>query len=66
MDLIAYIGLSFGYILFWQLVLYMKTEMGFDFMLMVGSFVIGGIVGYLLNAYDVAFIVAMVMSLIFL
>lgn len=66
MDLITYVLCSFGFLIFWQLTLYMKNEMGFDFMLMAGTFVLGGILGWFLQTYEVGFVVAVVLSLIFL
>lgn len=66
MDLVTYSLISFGYIILWQLALYMKNEMGFDFLLMSGSFVLGGVIGAYLQSYETGFVVAMILSFLFL
>ncbi len=66
MDLLLYVVCSFGYILLFQLALNMETEMYFNFLLMVGVFVLGGVIGWFFSAYEIGFTVAMVMSYIFL
>lgn len=66
MDLLQYAAFSFGYIIFFQLVLNMKNEMGFNFFLMAGTFVLGGVIGSYFNAYDIGFVVAMVLSFLYM
>jgi hypothetical protein len=66
MDMMYYIVFSGVYIILFQLALCLKDEMGFDFMLMVGTFVLGGVIGWYFNAYDTGFVVAMVMSFLYL
>lgn len=61
-----YIVFSAVYMLLFELALNLKNEMGFDFFLMAGTFVLGGIVGWYFNAYDMGFVVAMVMSFLYM
>ena len=66
MDLVLYIAFSFGYIIFFQLVLTIKEEMGFNFFLMIGTFVLGGLLGWYFDAYDIGFVIAMVLSFLYM
>lgn len=66
MDLTYYIVFSAAYILLFQLALNGKNEMGFDFMLMCGTFVLGGAIGYWMGSYETGFVVAMVMSFLYM
>lgn len=66
MDLLAYAVFSAVYILLFQLALNGKNEMGFDFFLMIGTFVLGGAAGWYFGAYDIGFVVAMTMSFLYM
>lgn len=66
MDLLYYIVFSSVYIILFQLALNGKNEMGFDFFLMCGTFVLGGAIGYFFNSYDIGFVIAMVMSFLYM
>jgi hypothetical protein len=66
MDLLYYIVFSTVYILLFQLALSGKNEMGFDFFLMCGTFVLGGVIGSFFQSYDVGFVIAMVMSFLYM
>ena len=66
MDLLTYVVFSAVYILLFELALNLKNEMGFDFFLMCGTFVLGGVIGWWFNAYEIGFVVAMVMSFLYM
>ena len=66
MDLLYYIVFSAVYILLFELAINGKNEMGFDFFLMGGTFVLGGVIGHFFHSYDIGFVVAMVMSFLYM
>jgi hypothetical protein len=63
MDLIFYIVASAVYIMVIHFALAIKNE--FNLFLMIGYFVLGGVLGMWLNAYDVGFVLSVVLSLLF-
>lgn len=66
MDFLYYVVFSTVYILLFQLALNGKNEMGFDFFLMCGTFVLGGTIGWFFHSYDIGFVVAMTMSFLYM
>lgn len=66
MEFLYYIVFSAVYILLFQLALNGKNEMGFELFLMCGTFVLGGVIGWYFKAYDIGFVVAMVMSFLYM
>jgi len=60
----TYVILSFLYIMIMHFAVNMGSE--FNLMQMVFFFVLGGILGYLFLGYEAAFIVGVVLSLIFI
>ena len=66
MDLMYYIVFSVVYILLFNMAINGDNEMGFNFFLMIGTFILGGAIGYFFNSYDIGFVVAMIMSFLFM
>ncbi|MCX7997160.1 MAG: hypothetical protein N2691_05430 [Patescibacteria group bacterium] len=66
MDLLTYTVFSTVYILLFQLALNGKNEMGFDFFLMIGTFVLGGAVGAWMGSYETGFVIAMTLSFLYM
>jgi len=65
MDIISYCIFATIYIIIFNLALSGKQEMAFDFFLIIGTFGIGLGIGYFFNSYDIGFIIAIVLSFIF-
>ncbi len=66
MDLLYYTVFSVVYILLFNMAISGNNEMGFNFFLMIGTFVLGGVIGHFFHSYDIGFIIAMVMSFLYM
>jgi len=63
MDLFLFILLSSLYIMTIHFAVAIKNQ--FNLFLMIGIFIFGGIIGYLMKSYEMGFVTAIVLSLIF-
>ncbi len=63
MDLMFYIVASGVYIMFIHFAVAIKNQ--FNVFLMIGVFALGGLIGGLMGSYEIGFVVALILSLVF-
>jgi hypothetical protein len=63
MDLVLYIAFSAVYIMTIHFAIAIKNE--FKIFQMVGLFVLGAVIGWYFNGYEIGFVTAVVLSLLF-
>ncbi len=63
MDLFLYIIFSTVYVMVIHFAVAIRKQ--FDLFLMIGLFVLGGVIGWQMKAYELGFVFAMVASLVF-